>query len=195
MNRTTLVISIVLTALVFTILGGVVYSTNHVRQAQAAAASANPPAANPAGDAGGMALDPQLEQTLLEREAAYQKMIADANARLAEAQKTAAALQAELATNQNSLPVSAALAQVAPEQAAQIAALYLGQVNIYSVESVFYNGATVYQVTFSSGDIALVSLDGQMIGVQRAPRQNSAGGTLARSGGEHENEHEGGHDD
>jgi hypothetical protein len=187
MNRTNLVISVLLTALVFTILGGVVYSTNHVRQAQAAAANASPLAA---GDA---ALDPQLHQMILERDAAYQQMIADANNRLAEAQRTTAALQAELAANQGSSISAAAAALVTPEQAAQIATQYLGQTKIYSVESLPYNGASVYQVTFSSGDIVLVNQQGQVIGVQLAPRQSNSGSALARSGGEHEGED--GHDD
>ena len=53
-----------------------------------------------------------------------------------------------------------------PDQAATLAAEYLGQSNIYSIELILLSGVTTYQVSFSSGDTVYVSMDGQIIGIQ-----------------------------
>ncbi len=192
MNRTALILSVLLTALVLTIAGGVFYSARSIQKAQAAASTGQTVQVD--SQAG---IDPQLQQTLLEREASYQKMISEANARLAQDQQTQQALQAQISALQNPpAPANAAqpaVSGVSPETAAQIAGQFLKQTKIYSVEFAAYNGATVYKVTFSSGDIVVVSLDGQIIGSQRAARQNNAGGTVAVHSEEHE--HEGGKDD
>ena len=179
MNRTALILSVLLTALVLTIAGGVFYSARSFQKVQAAASAGQTIQVD--SQAG---IDPQLQQTLLEREASYQKMISEANARLAQDQQIQQALQAQISALQNPpAPANAAqpaVSGVSPETAAQIAGQFLKQTKIYSVEFAAYNGATVYKVTFSSGDIVVVSLDGQIIGSQRAARQNNAGGTSCR---------------
>ena len=192
MNRTALILSVLLTALVLTITGGVFYSARSIQKAQAAEAVGQTAQVDSQA-----AVDPQLQQTLLEREASYQKMIAEANARLAQDQQTQQALQAQISALQNP-PVPASVAQsaasgVSPETAAQIAAQFLKQTNIYSVETAAFNGAMVYKVTFSTGDVVVLSLDGQVIGTQRAARQNNAGALIANHS--EEREHEGGWDD
>lgn len=53
---------------------------------------------------------------------------------------------------------------VTHQEAAMIAANYLGQTDIYSVEMAEQNGTNVYKVVFSSGQIVYVSLDGQVLG-------------------------------
>jgi len=97
------------------------------------------------------------------------------------------------------------------QEAATVAANVLNQQDIYSVESAPYNGVDAYKVVFSSGQVAFVGLDGQILSITQiqpvvvmqnnnvAPAFNSSGSApaVSQSGGEHENgEHEGGdHDD
>ena len=153
------------------------------------------PDTQPAGS-----LDPQTAQEIQQREATYQNLIAQANERLLQAQQKQQELQSQLATLQtvtdNTTQVPTPV-QVAPEQAALIAAQYLNQPSVYSVESTLLRGEIVYKVTMSSGDIAYVSLDGQFIGVQPAPAIQPSTRILAHNGGsdgDHD-EHEGGDDD
>jgi uncharacterized membrane protein YgcG len=49
-----------------------------------------------------------------------------------------------------------------PEEAAALAAQVLGHDDLYSIEVTDLNSETVYLVTFSSGDLVYVSLDGQI---------------------------------
>ena len=54
-------------------------------------------------------------------------------------------------------------APVMAEQAAALAAQALGQDDLYSVELTTFNGADAYLVTFSSGHLVYVGLDGQIL--------------------------------
>lgn len=49
-----------------------------------------------------------------------------------------------------------------PEEASALAAQVLGHDDLYSVEVTDLNGETVYMVTFSSGDLVYISMDGQI---------------------------------
>jgi len=51
---------------------------------------------------------------------------------------------------------------VTPEEAAGLAAQVLGREDLYSVEVTDLEGETVFMVTFSSGDLVYVSMDGQI---------------------------------
>jgi uncharacterized membrane protein YgcG len=91
------------------------------------------------------------------------------------------------------------------EQAAALAAKVIGHTDLYSVENSQLDGVNAFLVTFSSGDIVYVSLDGQILSISKLPvsvvNQPSSGGGGGsgggHSGGGHaEKEHEGGgHDD
>jgi uncharacterized membrane protein len=193
-QKTLLVVSIVLTVFVLTILGGVVSTVQGAGKASTATNTQSADLASPDP----ATLDANIQQTIQAREAAYQDLISQANARLQQMQAEQEALQAQIKALQSQSSDPTSPAQVSPQQAAQIAAQYMGHSDLYSVETTSSNGATVYKVTFSSGNIVLVSLDGQVISVQSAPKASSS--TQSRSsssGGEHENhdqEHEG-HDD
>ena len=193
-QKTLLVVSIVLTVFVLTILGGVVSTVQGAGKASTATNTQSADLASPDP----ATLDTNIQQTIQAREAAYQDLISQANARLQQMQAEQEALQAQIKALQSQSSDPTSPAQVSPQQAAQIAAQYMGHSDLYSVETTSSNGATVYKVTFSSGNIVLVSLDGQVISVQSAPKASSS--TQSRSsssGGEHENhdqEHEG-HDD
>lgn len=135
---------------------------------------------------------------------AYQKTVKSS----AQAAKAVEAVQVPNA----GVPVSAGEAPAyTPEQAAALAAQVLGHSDLYSVESTLLNGASVYLVTFSSGDLVYVSPDGQIVSISKiVPQVVSAPADQRRqrednssysdsSGGEHEDdhhdEHEEDHDD
>ena len=106
-------------------------------------------------------------------------------------------------------PVAAATATpvaLSPQDAASLAANVLNQKDIYSVESSSLNGVSAYKVIFSSGSVAFVGLDGQIMSVSQiqpvvvaqsmpAPVFSAAAPAASYSGGEYEGDHEGGGDD
>ena len=82
----------------------------------------------------------------------------------------------------NTLPAPTATQPVdwTPEEAAALAAQVLGHDDLFSVEATDLNGETVYMVTFSSGDLVYVSLDGQVRSIGKVEVEtivvNSGGG-------------------
>lgn len=200
MNKTAFVISIVLTTFVLMSVGGVVYALRAPEVAPVAESAAEGPAVvDPA-------LGPSLEQTLLEREAIYQQRIAEANARLEQAQQQLAT-QSPLADPQaGSL---AAGVQITAEQAAQIAADFFGQSSVAWVEIVTVKGEDMFLVTFATGEMVYINMSGQVVG--SAPAQFSLGsssggghnpGSAGSSGSEqsedsddHDDDHEDEHED
>ena len=98
-------------------------------------------------------------------------------------------------------PTEAAPVNFTPEGAAGLAAQVLGHDDVYSVEVTDLNGETVFLVTFSSGDLVYVSLDGQIRSIDKLQVEtvviNSGSGSnqSGRSGGEREHEDEHEHDD
>jgi len=204
MNKTAFVISIVLTTIVLMAVGGVVYALRAPEEAMAA----EPVMENSAETA--PTADPSLEQTLLEREAIYQQRIAEANARLEQAQQQLAAQAAPASLQANSLTTATS---ITPEQAAQIVADTLGYNTVAWVEIVTIKGEDLYQVTLTSGELIYVNMVGQVVG--SAPSQfsygsNSGGGGKIltsddssqtqgseddHSEDEHEEEHEDEHED
>lgn len=56
-------------------------------------------------------------------------------------------------------------ASLTPQEAAALAATVLNQQDVYSVESAPYNGVDAYKVVFSSGQVAFVGLDGQILSI------------------------------
>jgi hypothetical protein len=174
LNKTALWIAFALTVFVITVLGGVIYTVQGASQNQAAAVA--PTNTDPTEATVG----PDLAQAINDRETAYQKLVDEANARLAQAQQEQVVLQAQidaLTATQTPQPTQA---RITPQQAAQIAATYLGRTDLYSAETTSYNGATAYLVTFSSGDLVYVSMEGQVISAQPAPQQQNA--STSRSG-------------
>jgi hypothetical protein len=168
MKKATVILSAALTAFMLLILSGVLYSLkNGIRAAEAA----------PSIDAATVVQtegSPALDQTLIKREVTYQDLIAQANTRLEQAQAEIERLQ-----SQN--------AQVTPEEAAQIAASFTGQAEVYSVESIEIGGAMFYQATLSSGDVVLVSMSGEVLAFQPAPQPQTFS-TGFFSDDEHEHE-------
>jgi len=94
-----------------------------------------------------------------------------------------------------------------PEQAAQVAVQVLGRNDLLSAESSNVNGQNAYKITFISGDVVYVGLDGQVLSVVMAPhvitvqdqpaqrlakKTNSDNNNDTSNHDSHENEHEGG---
>jgi hypothetical protein len=194
MNKTAFVISVVLTTFVLMAVGGIVYAMRtsngvpevapEIESEQTISAEATP------------TIDPSLEQALVEREAIYQQRIAEANARLEQAQQQLA--QSALVGQQSISQV--ALTQITPEQAMQIAADFLGQNSVYWVEITTVEGEDLYLVTFTSGDMVYVNMAGQVVGSAPAQSFGSSGGgggggsrsvKASSEGGEHSGEHGG----
>lgn len=68
------------------------------------------------------------------------------------------------AVTAETLPMQNPAVQVTHQEAANIAASFLGQNDLYSVENMVWNGVDTYKVVFSSGTIVYVSMDGQILG-------------------------------
>ena len=172
MNKTAFVISIVLTTIVLMAFGGVVYALRAPDEVKAA----EPVVENSVETA--PVADPSLEQTLLEREAIYQERIAEANARLEQAQKQLAAQAASVNPQADSLTAGTLITD---EQAAQVVVEYLGYDNVLWVDIVTIQGEDLYQVTLTSGELIYVNMAGQVVG--SAPSQWSSGSGGGGGGG------------
>jgi hypothetical protein len=56
---------------------------------------------------------------------------------------------------------------ITPEEAAAIASKVLNRTDLYSVEAAQLEGVDTYLVTFSSGDIVYISMDGQVLSISK----------------------------
>ena len=85
---------------------------------------------------------------------------------------------------------------ITPEEAAAIASKVLNRTDLYSVEGAQFEGVDAYLVTFSSGDIVYVGMDGQILSISKLavtvitqPNNTREGGNNnGGNGGSHENE-------
>ena len=108
--------------------------------------------------------------------------------------------------------VSTATTVLSAQEAAALAATVFNQQDVYSVENSTVNGVDAYKVVFSSGQVAFVGLDGQVLSITQIPpvvvaQKNVAPAFTTSSGfapapavsqpsGDDHDEHEGGdHDD
>jgi len=102
------------------------------------------------------------------------------------------------------------MASLTPQEAAAVASAVLNQQDVYSVENSTINGVDAYKVVFSSGQVAFVGLDGQILSITEiqpvvvvqdngAPAQTSSDSgpsfVSSRSGGEHEGDDHEEHED
>ena len=194
MNKTALMISVALTAFALIVVAAVFSAVKvpHVATAANVPAASAPESNAPEATA---AVEVQLQQAISDREAAYQDLISQANARLASLQSENQALQVQLKEVQNNVQQTSVPVSLSPESAAQVAASWLGDSQIYSVESTMVQGMAAYKVNFSSGAIVYVSAEGQVIGSQApATTLNVSNGGIQRGGGNEHDEHEGNDD-
>ena len=81
-------------------------------------------------------------------------------------QEPTAAIVADLSTTTPTITPSI----MTPEEAAALAAQVIGRTDLYSVETALFNNTTdAYLVTFTSGDLVYVSLDGQILSIGKLP--------------------------
>jgi uncharacterized membrane protein len=198
--KTLIWISLALTVFVITAIAGVLFTVHNTTQADAAGLNTNIATTTTTPDTTASTQEAQLVQVMNQREQAYQDTISQANARLDQAQKEIQSLQEQLQAMQadtasQQVAAQPAVALVSPQDAAQIAAQYLGHSDLYSVESTTVNGIQVYKVTFSSGDIVMIDTAGQIVAVQPAPNQNASNNSGSSSSGRHSHESNEGHDD
>jgi hypothetical protein len=153
MNKPAIFLATFITVIALALFGGLIYTWNIVGASDGKGQDVAP---------GGQVVltqdatvDTSIQQSLLERETAYQNTIKEANDRILELQK-----QLDAAQQQNQ-----AMITVTPEQAAQVAANFLEQGNVFSVENVNLGGIKAYKVNFSSGETIYVSLSGEVISV------------------------------
>lgn len=96
----------------------------------------------------------------------------------------------------NAQTIPTQVSNITPEEAAAIASKVLNRTDLYSVEGAQFEGVDAYLVTFSSGDIVYVGMDGQILSISKLavtvitqPNNTRGGGNNnGGNGGSHENE-------
>jgi hypothetical protein len=78
-------------------------------------------------------------------------------------------------------PTPVQVTNITPEEAAAIASKVLNRTDLYSVEAAQLEGVDTYLVTFSSGDLVYVGMDGQVLSISKlavtvVTQSNSTGG-------------------
>jgi hypothetical protein len=78
-------------------------------------------------------------------------------------------------------PTPVQVTNITPEEAAAIASKVLNRTDLYSVEAAQLEGVDTYLVTFSSGDLVYVGMDGQVLSISKlavtvVTQTNSTGG-------------------
>ncbi len=111
--------------------------------------------------------------------------------------------QAELAPiSDQPIAVAPQPVTLTPEQAADLASQVMGDTDLFSVETTEFNGETVYLVTFSSGDLVYMSLDGRILSIDKLDvvvvsvaadnngnNNNNNNGASSRHDDDHEDDH------
>lgn len=77
----------------------------------------------------------------------------------------------------------AVTATVTLEEAAALASSVIGRTDLYAAENTQLNGVDVYLVTFSSGDLVYVGLDGKVVSISKIPVKYVLGQAVAQGGG------------
>ncbi len=187
MNKTALYISIALSAFILVSVVGVGLAMKTQPQPDTTEVFGTVPVS-----------DPALPKEIQEREARYQELIDQANQRLDKLQKENQSLQEQLTTAGTPAQQPPTALEITPDQAVQVAANFLGDGRVYSIEGTLVRGVPLYKVTFSSGAVVYISMDGQVVGSQ-APIMasntlNRSSGNVSASNHEEHDEHESGDD-
>ena len=133
---------------------------------------------------------------------AYQNIVKSAQPLAAQAQPTAVeVVNAPVVSAAPIVPTQ--VTSITPDAAAKLASQVINRTDLFSAEIAQLNGVDAYLVTFSSGDLVYVSLNGQILSISKLPvktiiqkgsKRNSGdnqnngagGGGGGGSGGEHE---------
>lgn len=98
---------------------------------------------------------------------AYQKIVQIGAATQATQQQTQQ--QAQPANTMTSGTSSTVDSAMTIEQAADLASNVIGRTDLYAAENSQLNGVDAYLVTFSSGDLVYVGLDGKILSISKLP--------------------------
>ncbi len=165
-QRTALILAAALTAFVLVLIGAVAV---HAAQAQAALAAV------PAVPA---TVDPSVRALIQERDAAYQKLIQQANDQLQQAYQQEQALSQQLAQAQaqiQQLQNSSSPYAVSPEVAGWIGLdIAPGARLMRTPELVNFQGMTVYEVVLDAGTVYVDANSGRVV-FARAARSRDGG--------------------
>jgi hypothetical protein len=134
---------------------------------------------------------------------AYQSIVKSTQPSVAQAQ--AAEPAATTVDQMVSVSAPTQATTITPEAAATLASQVINRTDLFSAEITQLDGVDVYLVTFSSGDIVYVSLDGQILSISKLPvtivsqpshhggnggnnqpAPSNNGGSNGEGGGEHE---------
>ena len=80
---------------------------------------------------------------------------------------------------------NAATATMTLEEAATLASSVIGRTDLYAAENTQLDGVDVYMVTFSSGDLVYIGLDGKVVSISKIPVKYVLGQAISQgnSGG------------
>ncbi len=201
-QKTALVLSVILTAFVLVVGGGLVARVSQPEAASAAAPVTVPPTSTPNVD-----VTAQLQDIMQQREAQYRQLLDQANQRLSDMNKQLAAASAAQAASQaaksapSAVPAPAAqpaqpLIALSAETARNIAITASNNATlIREPELVRFEGKVAYEVGFTRGAIYVDAATGAVLfnGTQGRGGGGGGGQSSAQqpaSGGGHEDEHE-----
>jgi hypothetical protein len=201
-QKTALILSVLLTAFVLVLGGGLVARVSQ----PAAPAEAAPVVSAPPAPAATIDVNAQVEQIVQQREAQYRQLIDEANQRLQQAnqQLAAAAPAAPVAQPARSTAAAAPAAQAAQPtaslsaEAARNIAIDAsgGATMIREPELVLFEGKVAYEVGFTRGVVYVDANDGAVLfnGTHGNGGRPSGGAPAQPTSGEHESEHEDSHE-
>ncbi len=87
------------------------------------------------------------------------------------------------------IAANAVSATITLEEAANLASSVIGRTDLYSSENTQLNGVDAYLVTFSSGDLVYVSLDGKILSITKLPVKYVLGQPVVQSGSSSNKDH------
>jgi len=87
------------------------------------------------------------------------------------------------------IAANAISATITLEEAANLASSVIGRTDLYSSENTQLNGVDAYLVTFSSGDLVYVSLDGKILSITKLPVKYVLGQPVVQSGSSSNKDH------
>ena len=87
------------------------------------------------------------------------------------------------------IAANAVSATITLEEAANLASSVIGRTDLYSSENTQLNGVDAYLVTFSSGDLVYVSLDGKILSITKLPVKYVLGQPVVQSSNSSNKDH------
>lgn len=202
-QKTVLVLSVILTAFVLVVGGGLIARVSQPEAASAAAPAMVPPTSIPNAD-----VTAQLQELMQQREAQYRQLLDQANQRLADMNKQLAAASVAQSTSPSAKSAPAAVPARAAQPAQPVIAfsseaarnIAIAASNyatlIREPELVRFEGKVAYEIGFTRGVVYVDAATGAVL--FNGTQVGGGGGNQSAvqqpaSGGEHETEHESEH--